>query len=286
MGGIGDASVLYSKDPLNSAIFLYGNGAGVNNIKLSGAQTTVRQAPWETCKIVPFSSTNWVIDNVTIDYAAGAGIHVTQGASFGLIKNTRVSNTLADSIHMTAKVNNITLENNVIQNSGDDGIAVVSYFNDGGYVTNITARGNRILNNKWGRNMSVVGGKNVLYENNIMDGNGIGAACLYIAQEDSWNTYGAYDVMVKYNTLKNCGSTNMGHGAALIFSDGKDKNSNVQLLRNDFSQSPIGIRIYGTVNTGILIDSNKMTSVTKPYSIESTTGVTKIDYVSGAAGPQ
>ena len=111
---------------------------------------------------------------------------------------------------MTDKASYITLENNRIENSGDDGIAVVSYRNDGGLVNHITARNNVIVNNKWGRQMSVVGGGQVLYENNHLENNLAGAACLYIAQEASYSTYGAHDVMARYNTLKTCGGSRHG----------------------------------------------------------------------------
>ena len=43
----------------------------------------------------------------------------------------------------------------IAQYDHDDGIAVVSYVKDGGLVHHITARHNVIVNNRWGRQMSV-----------------------------------------------------------------------------------------------------------------------------------
>ena len=84
--------------------------------------------------------------------------------------------------------------------------------------------------------MSVVGGSNVLYENNHLENNLAGYACVYIAQENPYATYGAHDVVVQRNTLKNCGSTATGHGAVMLYSDGAEANTNITLTRNDIYQ--------------------------------------------------
>ena len=183
---------------------------------------------------------------------------------------------------MTDGANFITVENNTISNGGDDGIAVVSYQSDGKLCHDITARNNIVLNNKWGRNMSVVGGSNVLYENNYLEGNPQWA-CMYMAQESSYATYADTNITFQYNTLKNCG-TNYGHGAILLYSDGAGYNDTIKIIRNDIIQSgQIGIKIYSDFNRNILLDSNRVTGANPDYAI-SGAGVTLIRYVSGAVG--
>ncbi|HET7526878.1 MAG TPA: carbohydrate-binding domain-containing protein, partial [Burkholderiaceae bacterium] len=282
--GAGDTSVLYALNPNRESIYMYGNGAEVSLLKLSGRQAAARQAAWEATRITLFGASNFVIDKVAIDGSAAAGIQTAQATNNGRITNNSIKDTLADSIHMTDKASYITLENNRIENSGDDGIAVVSYRNDGGMVNHITARNNVILNNKWGRQMSVVGGSQVLYENNRVESNLAGRACLYIAQEASYSTYGAHDVTARYNTLKTCGGSSTGHGAVMVFSDGQEANTNVALTRNDIVQNgAAGIRVFSAQNTGVRLDSNRVQGANPALDVTSP-GVTVIPYSSGVVG--
>jgi hypothetical protein len=161
---------------------------------------------------------------------------------------------------------------------------VVSYVKDGGLVHHITARNNVIVDNKWGRQMSVVGGSDVLYENNLLQSNLASYACLYIAQEAGWATYGARNVVAQRNTLAACGGTSTGHGAVMVFSDGQEANSNISLIRNDIQQGgQAGIRIFSAMNSGVVVDSNRVQGASPALAI-STPGVTVVPYVSGEVG--
>jgi hypothetical protein len=282
--GTGDTSVLYALNTSQESIFMYGSGAQVRQLKLSGGQATTRLAAWEATRIALFGATNFVIDHVTIDGSAAAGIQTAQSTNHGSITNNNIKNTLADSIHMTDKASYITVDNNRIENAGDDGIAVVSYRNDGGLVNNITARNNVILNSKWGRQMSVVGGDTVLYQNNSLENNLASFACVYIAQESSYSTYGAHNVTVQYNTLKNCGGPSTGHGAVMVYSDGQEANSNVTLTRNDIAQTgQPGIRVFSTMNTGVTVNSNRIQGASPATDLKSP-GVVFTAYTSGSVG--
>ena len=282
--GAGDASVLYALNPSREAIYMFGSGVEVSLLKLSGRKASTRTPNWEATRISLFGATNFVIDKVTIDGSAGAGIQTAWSTNNGRITNNTIRNTLADAIHMTDKASYITVENNRIEYAGDDGIAVVSYRRDGGLVKNITARNNVILSNKWGRQMSVVGGSQVLYENNHLESNLAGAACLYIAQEASYATYGAHDVVARYNTLKTCGGPPTGHGAVMVFSDGQEANTNITLTRNDIVQNgQAGIRVFSAMNSGVRVDSNRVQGASPAFDIR-TAGVTLVPYSSGSVG--
>jgi hypothetical protein len=290
--GAGDTSVLYALNPLRESIYMYGSGSEVSHLKLAGRKATSRLPNFEGTRITLFGATNFLIDKVTIDGATGAGIQTSVNgsgvaANNGRITNSVIRNTLADSIHMTSRANYITVEGNRIEYSGDDGIAVVSYRRDGGLTHHITARNNVIVNNKGGRNMSVVGGRYVVYENNRMEGNLGDAACMYIAQEASYATYAAHDVTGRYNTLKDCGGAATGHGAVHIYSSGEEINTNITMLRNDVVQNgQQGMRVLGgSYNTGVRIDSNRITGASPALDIKSP-GVTVIPYTSGLVGEQ
>jgi parallel beta-helix repeat protein len=283
--GAGDTSVLYALDPHQMAIYMSGSGGEVSHLKLAGRKATERKPNYEGTRITLFGATNFVIDKVTIDGATGAGIQTASSTNNGRITNNVIKNTLSDSIHMTDKASYITLENNRIENSGDDGIAVVSYRRDGGHTHHITARNNVIVNNKWGRNMSVVGGRYVVYENNRLENNLAGRACVYLAQESSYATYAAHDVTARYNTIKNCGSTAVGHGGVHVSSSGEETNTNITLTRNDIVQNgQLGIRVTA-YNSGVRIDSNRVQGASSALDIRSS-GVTVIPYASGLVGVQ
>jgi hypothetical protein len=132
--------------------------------------------------------------------------------------------------------------------------------------------------------MSVVGGDTVLYQNNDLENNLASYACVYIAQESSYSTYGAHNVTVQYNTLKNCGGPSTGHGAVMVYSDGQEANTNVSLIRNDIVQSgQPGIRVFSAMNTGITVSSNRVQGAS-PATDLSSPGVVFTAYTSGSIG--
>jgi len=281
--GAGDSSVLHALNPIREAIFMSGDGAAVQRVKLAGVRPLVRTPAWEATRITLFGATNFLIDDVTIEGSAATGIQTAQAANNGSISNNRITGTLADSIHLTDGAHHITVSRNHIENSGDDGVAVVSYRGDGAQVHHVTARDNVILNNRWGRHMSVVGGNNVLYENNRLENNLASAACLYIAQESGYATYGSRDITFQRNTLKNCGGPSTGHGAVMLYSDGQEANAVIAIVRNDIQQSARGIRIFSTMNTQVTVDSNRVADASTPVDI-ATPNVNFTPYTSGPVG--
>lgn len=281
MIGKGDTSVLFAINPSRSAIYLRGSGSEVRSVKMSGVTPSARGSANATSRIVALGATQFVIDNVTIDTSMGAGIYVGQASSHGTISNSRISNTLADSIHLTDKSSHILVQGNRIEGSGDDGVAVVSYADNGGPVRHVTAVGNTIANSKGGRSMSVVGGENVLYEHNRMSNSGNGA-CLYLAQETGWKTLGVRNVVARYNTMVNCGGPVLDHSAVMVFSGGTYPNEAVTLLRNDIMQATTqsGIRAFGP-QTGIVVESNRITAG-RPLRLPA--DIVAVPYTSGAVG--
>lgn len=281
--GAGPTSVLYATNYAREAIFMYGNAPSVSNVKLTGVTAPSRGAAWEMTHITVFGATDWVIDGVTIEGSAAAGIQTAQAAKRGRISNNVIRNTWADSIHMTDGASYITVEGNQIENSGDDGIAVVSYSYDATRVNNITARNNIVRNNRSGRNMSIVGGGQIRYENNLLQGNPR-YACILLAQEAGYNSKGSDDVRLERNTIENCGSTTTGHGGILIYSDGGQPINNVVVVNNLINQQgQNGIRAYNPYTYGLWIENNKIGGADPALSV-STPGATIVPYTSGTVG--
>lgn len=281
--GTGEASVLYALDWSRESIFIYGDGAEVRNLRLAGVTAPSRQAAWEATRISLFGARQFVIDNVTIDGSAAAGIQTASASGPGRITNNRLRRTLSDAIHLTDRAHDIEVSGNHIDSAGDDGIAVVSYREDGGLVSRITARHNVVLNNRWGRLMSVVGGSEILYEHNVLENNLASFACVYIAQEAGYATFAASRVTVQRNTLRNCGGHATGHGAVMVYSDGQAANAGISLVRNDVQQQgQPGIRIFGP-NTDVTLDSNRITGADPALDI-TTPGVRVVSYTTGPVG--
>jgi hypothetical protein len=221
--GEGDASVLYALNPQAAALYVIGAGSVVTRLRFTGPmlEPEMRWPNYEGKRIVVRdAATDFLVSRNLIDQGIGAGLHVGLGASHGRIIGNRIRETLADSIHVTDGAAYVTIEDNHADHCGDDGVAVVSYIDEGnpdaGPCHDITARRNIITNQWGGRAMSVVGGERVLYENNSLIGNH-NAAGLYIASESSYNTFGVANVLVRHNLIRDCGNPDKGHYAALIF---------------------------------------------------------------------
>jgi hypothetical protein len=290
LSGSGTRSILYATNWQAQAIFMTGASPSLSNLKLTGAAAPSRQSAWETTHVVVFGATDFVIDRVAIEGPAGGGIMATsdqttgQSATRGRITNNTVRNTVADSIHMTAGANHILVDGNLVESSGDDGIAVVSYQDDGVLVNNITVSNNVVRNNKGGRNLSVVGGSQVTFENNLVQTNEAGFACLYLAQENSFNTYTVSNVNAINNTLQNCGSEATGHAAVTLFTDAAQPNTNITLQRNDIIQNgQDGIRYFGALSNVQFIQ-NRITGAGNAYVGDNVAGVTVTPYTSGPVG--
>ncbi|NGZ75398.1 right-handed parallel beta-helix repeat-containing protein [Saccharibacillus sp. VR-M41] len=199
------ATVLASTNPENGSIDLKGDKAELRNLKHEYKTTVPRgNGSHEKNSITVRSATNFVIDNVHVSKSSTAGIMITYGAANGTVTNNLVENTGADGIHMTNSVNSMTVENNVVRGVGDDCIAVVSY-KDGADlpVRNITIRGNDVGYNSKARGISVVGGTDVLIENNKVQETQM--AGVYISVEGSYNTQNVDRVKVNNNTINHTG---------------------------------------------------------------------------------
>lgn len=282
--GSGPDSELRALDWRRSAIFMSGESPVVSHLRLTGVAAPSRQADWEMTRITVFGATGFVIDHVMIDGAAAAGIQTADGATHGRITHNVVRNTLSDGIHLTGGASHILVEDNLVESTGDDGIAVISYRDDPARVSHVTARRNVVRGNRWGRNMSVVGGEHVLYENNLLQNNLAGRACLYIAQDGGeLATKGSLNVVARRNTLEHCGGFLLNHGAAMVFSAGQEANAGISLLDNDLRDPRlVGIRVVGP-NSDVLLQSNRVTGAMRQLDVRDP-AVRVIPYAGGPVG--
>jgi hypothetical protein len=283
--GEGDASELYSVNTDRASIYLSGEDVGIRNLRLTGEKATERTSNPESRRILVRGACGFVVFNVLIDSGSGSSCFM-DGASDGQIVRCRFAGTLADSIHMSDKSHHILVAGNVIRNSGDDGIACVSYADQGGMVHHITARFNDIRNNAHGRGMTVVGGSDVLYEFNFIGDNRLGAGMLF-AQEDSYNTFAAQNVIARRNTVQNCGNPDNDHASIMITSnsipcDGITIERNVVNIDPDVANAG-GIRCRSE-DRNVTFDQNIVAGTDRPYRINYPDLVRLNLYSDGPAG--
>jgi Ca2+-binding RTX toxin-like protein len=216
--GEGENSALIGTDRTHLALQLSGDDAGVSNLRLQSSEGS-RLSSYESAAISVIGATNFTISDVDIQHA---GIHITN-SSKGLVQNNTLTNTHADSIHMSnlkGPNSDIIVRGNEIDQPHDDGVAVVSY---GGSRSkhaashDILVENNSVTNQEWGRGYTVVGGYDVTIRNNFYDNNKSGAAGVYIASEGSYQTLGVSNVHVEDNLIKNAGGKK--HAAIQVYAD-------------------------------------------------------------------
>jgi polygalacturonase len=195
--GAGATSILNPTNSVDEAIELSGNGDSISNLVMISKATVRLTTPWSGM-IWANGATNYSISNVLIDGSSSIGI-MSYGSSNGKITNNTIENTLADSITQIAGANNITVSGNRTLNSGDDGISTVSYVG-GPAVYDITVKGNTVLDNLWGRGITVVGGNNVTFSGNYVDNPDL-MSDIYIGAESESGTLGVSGAVVSNNTL-------------------------------------------------------------------------------------
>ncbi|TDK87461.1 right-handed parallel beta-helix repeat-containing protein [Mycolicibacterium mucogenicum] len=211
----GNGSTLQATNDATSAVEILADHVSVSNMTFGANQTGPRYTALEQHKLVIGGNYDSV-STVTINGSAGAGVFVN-GAGWFNLSGVTVKNSRADGIHMTNGAHDGTVTNAVINNAGDDGIAVVSYIPDGAICRNITVNNPIVNGTTWGRGVSVVGGQNITY-NNVKISN-TNAAGIYIAAEPSYNTMGVNGVIVNGGTVTGANyNPNVVHGAILVYS--------------------------------------------------------------------
>lgn len=152
------------------------------------------------------TATDFAIDNVVVDAVepgrgvAGAGI-MFSNARRGRMANAIVRHSLADGIHMTEGSDHLDLRRLLVEDSGDDGVAIVSYRGQRRICHDI-AVADAISRRSAARGFSVVGGQDVLYERIRAEESS--AAGVYLYGEGGFDTYGVARAKIVDPIVRNC----------------------------------------------------------------------------------
>lgn len=193
--------------------FQMSDSTGIKNLKIDDILGNIRINNLEGIRFS--GSTGVVIDGIWVANTFGAGILGTS-ASNAVIKNCRVFGTFADAIHIARKSFNCVAENNLVRNSGDDGLAIVTYNSAGCH--DITYRNNTVWFNYWGRGITIIGGDhNTVERNLVIDGSKAG---FLVAVEEYNKQITPYvtNFTVQHNRSVRCGDiTNKAMGGIWLW---------------------------------------------------------------------
>ncbi|MCW2529032.1 MAG: hypothetical protein JWM76_3892 [Pseudonocardiales bacterium] len=247
-----------------SALKIEASDVIVDGLVLSVSKTTKRWSTPDQHKLVLGPYAGISISTVMITGSAAAGVFC-QGTSNFVLRDIHVSDTRADGIHMTAGCQNGSVESPLVTRSGDDGVAVVSYFDDHDVCRKITISAPRIRTTTGGRGISVVGGEDIIYRDIDVDGSN--AAAVYIACEGApSNTRPAVGIRVSGGRVTDANRNSaIDHGAVLVYS-GRSVGNVSDVVISGLSVS--GTRAGASRQIGVIADGGDPISSVRFEKIE------------------
>lgn len=252
----GDGATLRATNDETSAVQIEADGVSLSNVNLAASTDGRRWSGVDQHKLVVFGQ-GANVSGISITGSAASGIFV-DGARDFKINDVSVTGSRADGIHVTGGSSGGVIQNVRTGQTGDDGVAVVSYESDGRPSDNIQMRQIEVSSTRWGRGISVVGGRNVRIEGfSVADTN---AAGVYIATEGSpYFTDSVDSVTVSGGTVTNANTNpDIVQGAVLIVAGNASKSlQNVQVDDVSIAATP---KSAGR-NVGVLLTAGTVSSV-------------------------
>ncbi len=211
---------LRATDEEHSAVKVEAPGVTVEGLTFGIERSTRRWSTPDQHKLFIGQVSGVTVRDVRITGSAAAGLFAL-GASNFHFESVAVFDTRADGIHMTYGAHTGTVDHPVVTRSGDDGVAVVSYLEDGATCHDIEIISPTIRSTTGGRGVSVVGGHDITYREISVDRSS--AAAVYLACEgDPSNTYETEHIRVINGKVTGANTdTAIDHGAVLVYS-GRD----------------------------------------------------------------
>lgn len=208
---------ILATDEEQAAIFADGDDVTLDGgLTIGLTDWTVRHTNWETFGVRSLDASRLVMRDVTVSRLE-VYLHDADGFT---LERVRVERSQADGIHLTGGSRNGTVTDVTTVDTGDDGVAVVSYQRDGAPCRDITVTRARVLGTTWGRGVSVIGGTNITY--NDLHVERTSAAGVIVAAESSYTTFAPRGVRINGGTVRNANLGAPDHGAVLVHSDRPD----------------------------------------------------------------
>jgi hypothetical protein len=205
MRGQGEQSVIFSSDFSHNILQITASGCFFRDFKLKSNATVRSSSQYGLCT----SNCNRIlIENVFVEGCNAAGI-INFNLQQSKIIGCDVRNNLADGIHITDRSKFVYVAGNHLNNTGDDGIAVVSYLSNTSTCENIVIEGNIVKNSK-ARGITHIGGKTVIIEGNIIEGTS--SSGILVNEDTGYGTYAPQNTIIKGNRIVDVGYYNTRRG--------------------------------------------------------------------------
>jgi hypothetical protein len=279
-----EGAILHATNPDDQAVMLQAEGVKMFGFRLHAVTDIRRSAAWHARIAIYAATNNTVLRNIVIrrnvienagspgtslaNSASSVGILVYKAENFVVAENT-VKRSIADGIHMTgaSRYGRVILNN--VRENGDDMIAVVSYMGgvDGAATsasslnTNLSAlRAERLNHNIlitrnnlsgqwWGRGISVVGGRNITIDNNVVD-RPTYAAGIMLARDVAYLSFGVHDIVVRNNTITNVQTSKPLYSMGTAASVPRTRQGGLEIHAQMFSDE----KLYSSLTSELAVD--------------------------------
>lgn len=250
----GYGATLRGTSPTNQALIVRGDNVTIAGISIVNV-VNIRLTAEEHMGISLSFTDGAVVRDVTVDGASATGIFSWESTNY-LITNNVVRNTLADGIHSTGNSRFGIVQSNQLTNVGDDCFAVVGYGAE--LPSNITIQNNSCSGGK-ARGISVVGGKDILIQNNSITRSA--AAGIYLASESGYSTNRVTGIRVIGNTLTEVNTNaSIDHGGIFIWGRPGFITDDVTIENNTITNTiggPAHITSFTSYVTNLRLINNK-----------------------------
>lgn len=218
----------------SGAIILTGSSPSAIGLLKTYTGANVRSSSDNSHGIFLTSATNAIVSSCYVSGASGAGI-LSRGCSNVSVYGNTVRDTLADGIHFTGGTTKFIAAGNMVDNTGDDGIACVSYVSDSNYSGFGTISGNKV-SNTGARGISCAGSRDLTITGNSI--NSVALAGVLINSDNTYNTMAPINVTVASNVIDDCGSASGTiQPAIVVFARSGYVAKNIIIRGNNISSS-------------------------------------------------
>lgn len=263
----GNGATLQATNDSTSAVKLAADNIALSNVTLAAPREGQRFSGLDQHKLV-VTGNGVSVSGVNVDGSAAAGVFVFGARDFR-IDNVSISGTRADGLHMTHGAAGGSVSNVRTNQTGDDGIAVVSYQNDPAPTTDIRISGVDVAGTTWGRGLTVVGGRNIAVQGFSVANTS--SAGVYVASEGApYFTRSVEAVSIADGSVTNA-NTNPGviQGGVLVTAQNPGSPvrdvqiSNVTVSNTPASaQKDVGIVADGAPVEGVRLDNVRINGST------------------------
>lgn len=206
---------LLATDEERSSLTVSADDVVVQDVVLTVEPTSRRFDAFEQQRLRLDGHSGVVVRDVVVEGSAAAGIYV-YGTSDFVLDGVQVSGTRADGVHITGGATDGEVLAPRVTDVGDDGVAVVSYAQDGDPCARIRVV-SPVVDGTDARGVSVVGGTDVTYTD--ISVSGTAAAGVYVAAEGSFDTTSVDGVRIEGGTVTDANTDEgIDHGAVLVYS--------------------------------------------------------------------